>query len=199
MKTEEEYEDLQNQGKIENRPATIKDLEFTIDLLNKHNIPYLLIGGFALLLQGNQRTTTDIDILLPLNNEIGQKIKTALRELPQNVIKEVDDSWFEEDETIRVADEFTIDLLFKCGGGIYNYENLKQHAEEKEINGIKVHTIDVYGLLKTKQTGREKDLADIHFLNQKIERMNGITTQHDLNTGNFNLNSFVKKVKKRFF
>lgn len=69
-------------------------------------------------------------------------MKEAFKELPENVAKSIKDEWFEEDETIRVADEFTIDLLFKCGGSKYNYNNLKQYAEEKElmkIKGISIH------------------------------------------------------------
>jgi predicted nucleotidyltransferase len=97
---------------------TLEDLKTTIKLLNEYNVPYVLIGGYALMLRGNQRATKDIDILLPIGVEVGQSVKAALAELPQNTVKDVEDFWFEEDDTIRVADEFTVDLLFKCGGGL---------------------------------------------------------------------------------
>ena len=98
-----------------NRPASIEDLEIVIKLLNDYKVPYLLIGGYAMMLQGNQRTTKDIDIILPIGFETGKKLKAALNNLPDKASSKIKDEWFEEDETIRIADVFTIDLLFKCG------------------------------------------------------------------------------------
>ena len=109
-------EEYINSG-IENRPATIDDVVSVIKLLNQYQVPYLLIGGYALMLQGNQRSTKDIDIVLPLGIETGEKIKEAFKNLPEQASEQIKNEWFEEEETIRLADEFTVDLLFKCGGG----------------------------------------------------------------------------------
>ncbi|NCQ51758.1 hypothetical protein GW796_07685 [archaeon] len=182
----------------ENRPATLTDVALVIELLNKHNVPYLLIGGYAMMLQGNQRTTQDIDIVLPLGYETGKKVKKALSNLPEKASDKIKDEWFEEDETIRVADEFTVDLLFKCGGGgKYNYANLSQYAEEKELNGIKVKTITPEGLWYTKQTGREKDLPDLLFLNELL-KMKGISVHKDLSE-DYSFKSIKEKIKNKFF
>lgn len=180
-----------------NRPADIKDVALVINLLNKYQVPYLLIGGYALMLQGNQRTTKDIDIVLPIGIETGKKIKEAFKNLPENVAENIKEEWFEEDETIRVADEFTVDLLFKCGGGRYNYNNLKQYTEEKELMGIKVKTINPLGLWYTKQTGREKDIPDLLFLNELL-KLKGINFQKDLQE-DYSFKAIKEKIKKRFF
>lgn len=181
----------------ENRPATLEDVKLVIGLLNKYEVPYLLIGGYALMLQGNQRTTKDIDIVLPIGWETGKKIKAALHNLPEKASDKIKDEWFEEDETIRVADEFTVDLLFKCGGGKYNYNNLSQYAEEKELAGIKIKTINPEGLWYTKQTGREKDIPDLLFLNELL-KLKGVSVHKDLSEDN-SLKSITDKIKKKFF
>ncbi len=167
-----------------NRAATIEDVKLVIQCLNEAQIPYFLIGGYALLLQGNQRITKDIDILLPIGMEVGEKIQKALLHLPQKVVKDVEPRWFSEDETIRIADEFTVDLFFKCGGGVYNYHNLLPFAEEKTFDGIPIQTINPKGLWLTKQTGREKDIPDLLFLNALLQQQ-GVRIEQDLNTHSF--------------
>lgn len=180
-----------------NRAASLEDVETVIKLLNQYKVPYLLIGGYAMMLQGNQRTTKDIDIVLPIGYETGLKIKAALKNLPDKASEKIKDEWFEEEETIRVADEFTIDLLFKCGGGKYRYSNLLQYAEEKELNGIKIKTINPEGLWYTKQTGREKDIPDLLFLDALL-KLRGISLHKDLSE-DFSFKSIKQKIKNRFF
>ena len=180
-----------------NRPASIEDLEIVIKLLNDYKVPYLLIGGYAMMLQGNQRTTKDIDIILPIGFETGRKLKAALNNLPDKASSKIKDEWFEEDETIRIADVFTIDLLFKCGGGKYRYSDLIQYAQEKEFNGIKVQTISPEGLWYTKQTGRDKDIPDLLFLNEKL-KIEGISVYNGLNE-DYSFKAIKQKIKNKFF
>lgn len=47
------------------RPATLEDLKALISALNREQVDYLLIGGYALFAHGYHRATTDIDILVP--------------------------------------------------------------------------------------------------------------------------------------
>lgn len=197
MKTEESYEEEKNSGKSENRAANINDLKNVIRLLEEYKVPYLLIGGYAIMMKGNQRTTSDIDILLPMGIEVGKKIKAALGNLPENTVKDVKDEWFLEDETIRVADEFTVDLLFKCGGGNYNYENLLQYSEEKEFDGLTIKTINADGLWKTKQTGRPKDINDLIFLQSLMG--NEVKINEDLLNKSFSIKDFANKIRKKIF
>lgn len=74
-------------------------------------------------------------------------------------------------------------MLFKCGGGAYNYENLKTFEEEKEIDGIKVKTINAQGLWFTKQTNREKDALDLLFLNVLLKHK-GLNIKENSNDKN---------------
>ena len=140
------------------RPATLEDLKALIRALNEHAVDYLLIGGYALFVHGYYRATTDIDVLVPATAEAGRKVREALMVLPDRVAKDIDPGWFEEGANIRVADEFIVDIMLNAGGE--TYDTLKQHAETIDLEGLQIRTINLEGLLRTKQSMRDKDVAD---------------------------------------
>ncbi len=51
-------------------------LKYLLELFNKNNIPYILIGGLALDIHGIIRTTQDVDFIVPLEDI--QKIEDFL-------------------------------------------------------------------------------------------------------------------------
>lgn len=59
---------------------------------------------------------------------------------------------------IPVADAFVVDVMLNANG--QTYETLRPYAETIEFEGIPVSTINLEGLLLTKQTLREKDVPD---------------------------------------
>ena len=149
------------------RPATLEDLKTLISSLNKHGADYLLIGGYALFAHGYHRATTDIDVLVPATQETGKKIREALMVLPDQSAKDIDPAWFEEGENIRVADAFVVDIMLNACG--QTYETLNQYAETVNLDGVPVRTINLEGLLLTKQTMRDKDIADRIVLERALE------------------------------
>lgn len=106
----------------------------------------------------NQRATTDLDVLVPATIESGIKIKQALMILPDQAAQDLQPEWFTEGENIRVADAFIVDILLNANG--QTYDMMQAYAETLELDGIPVRTINLQGLLLTKQTLREKDIAD---------------------------------------
>jgi hypothetical protein len=140
------------------RPASVADLKLLLTALNMHEVDYLLIGGYALYALGYQRGTVDIDIVLRPTLEQGQKVKQALLLLPDGVAKDIDPAWFPEGDTIRVADAFVVDLMFNVCGE--SYDSLQPHAVTVDFDGVPLRTVSLEGLLKTKQSSREKDQMD---------------------------------------
>jgi len=140
------------------RPATLDDLKTLLRSLNAHNVDYLLIGGYGLAAHGYQRATTDIDLLLPATAATGHRVKEALMILPDQAAKDLEPRWFEEGENIRVADAFIVDIMLNANG--QTYESLRQYRETVILDGIPVQTVNLEGLLLTKQTLRDKDAAD---------------------------------------
>ena len=123
-------------------------------------VAYVLVGGHAVRLNGFNRSTEDIDILLPSSLENGRKVIKALSFLPSS--QELEEEWFAppagEPENIRIADELLIDLLFAANG--QTYESLQSHIRTLNVEGVAIRTLDIEGLLKTKTDYRDKDRID---------------------------------------
>ena len=134
-----------------------------LDLLSRfqaEGVTYVLVGGHAVRLNGFNRNTEDIDILLPSSLDNGRKVIKALSFLPSS--HELVENWFappaDEPENIRVADSLLIDLLFAANG--QTYESLKNHIRTLTVDGVAINTLDIEGLLKTKTDYRDKDRID---------------------------------------
>lgn len=140
------------------RPATLNDLKKVIRSLNEHHAEYILIGGYALFSHGYHRATEDIDLLVPAKSSASRKIMDALLILADKESANLDPEWFNEGENIRLADEVVVDLIFKTCGE--TFETLKPYVETVDLDGIAVHTLSLTGLLKTKQSPRDKDVMD---------------------------------------
>ncbi len=149
------------------RPATVEDLKRLLSALAVEQVDYVLIGGYALYALGYQRATTDIDLLLRPTREQGERARRALLTLPDKVARQMDPDWFAEGETIRVADAFVVDLMFSaCGESV---ETLRDHIVSVDLDGVPMRTLDLEGLLKTKQTSRDKDKLDRVVLERALE------------------------------
>ena len=94
-------------------------------------------------------------------------MRQALLVLPDKAAKDIDPQWFEEGENIRVADEIVVDVMFNAAGE--TFETLEQFAETIELDGVPVRTINLEGLLRTKQGMREKDVADRRVLEAALQ------------------------------
>lgn len=149
------------------RPATLEDLKLLLRSLNEHAVEYLLIGGYALAAHGYLRATTDIDLLVRATTESGQRVKDALMILPDRAARDLEPRWFEEGDNIRVADAFVVDVMLNANG--QTFDTLRKYAETIDLDGIPVQTVNLEGLLLTKQTTRDKDVADRAILERAID------------------------------
>lgn len=64
---------------------------------------------------------------------------------------------------------FVVDVMLNACGE--TYETLKQYAETVDLDGVPVRTINLEGLLRTKQTMREKDVSDRIVLERALETL----------------------------
>ena len=161
------------------RPATLEDLKLLLRSLNEHGADYLLIGGYALAAHGYQRATTDIDILVPGTPESGRRIRDALMVLPDEAAKDLQPEWFGEGENIRVADAFVVDLMLNANGE--TYDTLCRYSETIDLDGIPVRTISLEGLLRTKQTMRNKDQIDRIVIERALDVLGSSGGQQEKN------------------
>ena len=135
----------------------------------EEGVEYVLIGGQAVRLNGFLRATEDVDILLRATKANGERVKRAMSFLASS--GELESEWFEqragEVENIRVADELIVDLVFAANGE--TYESIQPFVRELEIEDVRIHVLNIDGLLRTKTDYREKDVLDKQVL-QRIKQ-----------------------------
>lgn len=176
------------------RAATLDDLKSLLRSLERHGVEYLLIGGYALAAHGYQRATTDIDVMVKGTTEVGEKMKSALMVLPDQVAKDIEPEWFNGGENIRVADAFIVDIMLNANG--QTYDTLKQYAQTVDLDGIKVTTVSLEGLLLTKRTMREKDQADCAVIERALAVME--RNIQEVQTSGLHVGPVAKQIKEHY-
>lgn len=149
------------------RAPEFEDLISLCRSLNKANVRYVLIGGFAVILHGYVRGTQDIDLLIDPSDENIQRLKEALSFLPDNAISMIHNDEVEKYSVVRIADEVVVDLM-KSACGIDYTEALKD-IEFREIEGVRIPIPKKELLIRMKDTIRPSDKTDSNFLKVLIK------------------------------
>jgi len=148
--------------------------EILLDLcqaFNKHRVEYILVGGFAMILHGFTRTTSDIDFFVSPEPQNVERIKKALIEVFQDTsINEIESHDILEYAVVRYGTpyDFYIDFIGQLGESI-TYNDVKDDVEIFEVEKTEIRVCGIQNLIKMKQTVRLKDKIDLEFLKQKHE------------------------------
>jgi len=145
-----------------------QDMKDLILLFNKHEVDYMLVGGFAVICYGYIRTTQDIDFLVFPSVENSKKIMNALTEFGFGDAGIPIEYFQREGTAIHIgAEPNRIDFL-TCLQGVTN-KMLFQNMTQIEFQGKSFNIISKNDLIQCKKAaGRAKDLADVEEL-EKIE------------------------------
>ncbi len=128
-------------------------------LFNRHRVRYILAGGVAANLHGSVRATKDVDVLVPEDLDNTKRLLTALSELPFAVAKELDAAEVVDKPITIVGDDPRVDILTVARD--LSSEQAEPTREERTILGVRVPYLRGADLIRSKQTGRPADLADI--------------------------------------
>jgi hypothetical protein len=108
------------------------------------------------------RTTKDLDLLVDPAFENVARVRAALGVLADNAAAELADDDVSRYGVVRVADEIVVDLLGQACG--VTWQEARQDAVETDIGGTLVPVASPSTLIRTKQTIRPSDAADVAFL-----------------------------------
>jgi len=141
-----------------------QDFREFIESLNKHNVRYLLIGGYAVALHGHPRYTKDLDIWIWMDNTNAANLLNALKDFGFSSLQLVIEDFLKPDQIVQLGfPPNRIDLMTSPKGIEFN--TCYASREEIEIEGLKVNLIDLNNLkINKKATGRHQDLADLENL-----------------------------------
>lgn len=159
----------------ENREITNEEVKELVFWLNKENVPYLIIGGQAMMLRFNGRHTGDIDIMLPNDLNVLEQFKNVLRKLPNGnqLASSLDNDpelvdYVLNSENFRIDNGYLIDIMFNASGN--NYQDLVKYAENYDLDGVVYKSVNDKGLLLSKiLANRNTDVMDKTFLVQSIK------------------------------
>jgi predicted nucleotidyltransferase len=151
-----------------------EDFRDFIESLNSNKVEYILIGGWAVGLHGNPRTTKDIDFLVESSSRNIKKLQKALYEFGA---PPVDEKHFKTPgNAYRMGRHpMQIDVLSHATG-IDTAKSLKK-AVTITVDKINIRVISIDDLIESKKaTGRLQDLADVEKLIKIKNVRNNIKT-----------------------
>jgi hypothetical protein len=150
------------------RAPELEDLVSLCRALNREEVRYVLIGGFAVILHGLVRTTKDVDLLIDTAPENIHALKRAMAGLPDNAVALVEDQDVAKYRVVRVADEIVVDLMAEACGISYQGA-IAGGVERLRVGDIEVPVASKELLIRTKDTIRDSDRSDVRFLRLRIE------------------------------
>src|SRR5437764_171777 len=108
----------------------------TCALLNKHGVRYIIVGARAAILHGLDRTTEDVDVLIPEDLENHARVIAALSEMEDHAAAELTPQDFVENVVVKIADEVEVDVSTRAWK--ISYEDAAPTAERAMIEGVEI-------------------------------------------------------------
>jgi hypothetical protein len=144
-----------------------------LELLNSHEVEYLVVGAFAVAFHGFPRYTAALDLLVRPTEENANRVLLALSEFGfgQMGIQAAD--LRSPGMVVQLgAKPNRIDLLTAISG--VSFEEAWAARNEAELDGIATHFIGRAALLRNKeQNGRARDLGDAEELRKRNTKQDG--------------------------
>lgn len=133
--------------------------------LDEADIPYMIIGGQAVLLYGEPRLTKDIDISLGADRSELAKVKKLTEEIGLTSLPDDADQFVEETMVLPTIEEDSgvrVDFIFSHSG--YERQAIRR-AEQVEIERTQVAFASLEDLIIHKVVAcRPRDLEDIRVI-----------------------------------
>lgn len=143
------------------------DFRELLELFNKHEVEYLIIGAYALAMHGAPRYTGDLDILTRPSRANAGRILTALKEFGFESAGLTAGDFETAGKVIQLGVlPVRVDILTSVTG--VSWEDAYKNRAEGKYGDLRVFFIGRNQLLVNKRAlGRKKDLADLEALGEE--------------------------------
>ena len=144
-----------------------RDFKEFIGLLNKYNVEYLLVGGYAVAMYGYPRYTGDIDFWVKPTKENAKRIINVLNDFGFEGLDISENDFNEPDKVVQLGfPPNRIDIITSVTG--LNFDESFLDKKIIEISDVKTNFISLFHLRINKNaTGRDKDRTDLNNLPEK--------------------------------
>ncbi len=131
-------------------------------LLNRRRVRYVIVGGVAANLHGSVRATKDVDLLVPRDLKNMERMLDALGDLPYGIARELDAAEVVRKPFTIIGDDPRVDILTVAA--TVTFDAAYPRRVVRRIAGVRVSYLNLDDLVRSKQTGRAQDIADIERL-----------------------------------
>ena len=144
-----------------------------LEVLAKHGVRFVVIGGIAGNLRGSTTITQDLDVCYARDRQNLVRMARALVELHARLRGAPPDVPFRLDAaTLEMGDHFTfmtdvgsLDILGHPSGIPGGYDELERAADEMDLETFRVKVASIDDLIRMKRAaGRPKDLVELELL-----------------------------------
>lgn len=144
-----------------------KDFKELLELFNRHNVEYIIVGSYALAFHGAPRFTGDIDIFVHSSSENAQRILAALTDFGFGSLNLTDSDFQKPGSIVQLGyPPVRIDLMTSITG--VTWEEADQGKEAGRYGNTAVFFLGKKQYIANKQAcGRKKDLADLEALGEE--------------------------------
>jgi hypothetical protein len=136
-----------------------------IVFLNKYEVEYIVVGGYAVIVRGYSRSTGDIDIWVNKTDDNYIRLQKVIHEfgLPHSAI--LKDQFFSDEYDVFSFGKppYAIEIMTAVKG--LQFSDTFQKSTLENINNTSVRFIHLKDLITAKKAaGRNKDLNDLENL-----------------------------------
>jgi hypothetical protein len=142
--------------------------------LSKHNVSYIMVGGFATYFNGFERTTNDLDIWLEDTVINRKKLRAVFNDFDHRDMPMIETMQFIPGWSSLNAGEIELDVMTEMKGleGL-SFQDCLNQASIADLNGIKIPFLHINQLiLNKKAVNRPKDQIDVIEL-ERIKKIRG--------------------------
>ncbi|MBN2565465.1 MAG: nucleotidyltransferase [Candidatus Eisenbacteria bacterium] len=138
------------------------DFRDFLDSLNKNDVEYLLLGGWAVGMYGAPRTTADLDVYIAVDEANVYRLRKALYEFGAPAVPK--EHFMEIGRIYRIGrSPIRIEVINQASG--IDFRTCYDRRKTIRVDGISISLISRDDLLKNKAaSGRDKDFADLRVL-----------------------------------
>jgi hypothetical protein len=141
-----------------------RDFQELLELFGRHDVRYLVVGGWALAAHGHPRYTKDLDVWVWMNPANASAVLDALVDFGFGELGLTAEDFVIPDSVIQLGfPPNRVDLLTSPTG--VTFEDCWLDRLEIQIDGVAVPFIGLDGLRQNKAaSGRPQDLVDLENL-----------------------------------
>jgi len=142
------------------------DFKDFIACLNKHEVQYILVGGYAVILRGYSRSTGDMDVWVNKTFENFKHLQKAITEFGLPSIAIPEEKFFSDKYDVFSFGRppYAIEILTALKG-VSSFEEAYQISTVETIDHVDVRVIHLKHLIAAKEAAnRSKDKNDIENL-----------------------------------